>query len=188
MANADAPFGLRPLQNMDGSPYSGKTVTCQFEATDAVACFIGDLVELNATAGTEGFPTVQQGAAATTTGFFGVVTSFDFDPTDLENKHRLASTQRTCQVAPALDALFEAQSSATGDFGDIGDTADVTVGTGDTATGLSAMEIDDATMGTGLNVHIMGFVNRPDNDVASANANWIVRINESQLRGTGDGI
>ena len=141
MANADAPFGLRPVQNLDGSPYSGKTVTCQFEATDAVACFLGDLVELNATAGTAPYPTVQQGAAATTTGFFGVVTSFDFDPTDLESKHRLASTQRTCQVAPALDALFEVQASVASGIGSIGDTADIVVAAGSTITGLSGMEL-----------------------------------------------
>ena len=188
MANADSPFGLRPIGNMDGSPYSGATQTVQFAASDSVACFIGDLVELNSTAGTDTYPTVQQGAAATTTGFFGVVTSFDFDPTDPEKKQRGASTQRLAQCVPALDGLFEVQANVASGIGVIGDTVDVIVGAGSTVNGLSGMELDSSDFGTGLNLHIMGFVDRPDNDITLNNANLIVRINESQLRGVGDGI
>ncbi len=180
MANADAPFGLRPVMMMDGSPYNGHTLRCQFEATDSTACFIGDLVTLNGTVGTEGVPTVTQGSAAGAA-FFGVVVAFEFDPTDLESKYRLASTQRACHVVPAMDCLFEIQSDGTGDLTDIGNTADITVGSGNTTTGLSTMEIADATMGTGANLQILGVVQREDNDVTAANANWLVRINETQV-------
>ena len=186
MANADAPFGLRPVSMLDGSPYNGQTIRMQFAAADAGAAFIGDLVSGSTDAGTEGVPSVTQGAA--TGVFVGVVTSFEFDPDDLTLIHRLTLTQRACQVCPALDVIFEIQSSGTGSLTDILNTADVTVGTGSTVTGLSAMELDDSDMGTGVNLQIMGLVNREDNDVASANANWLVRINESQLRGVGTGV
>ena len=187
MANADSPFGLRPISNMDGSPYSGATRTVQFEASDGVAGFMGDLVALNATEGTDTYPTVQQGAASDTA-FFGVITSFDFDPTDLENSHRLASTQRLAQCVPALDGLFEVQCNVASGIGVIGDTVDIIVGAGSTVNGTSGMEIDSSDFGTGLNLHIMGFIDRPDNDIGENNANLIVRINESALRGVGGGV
>jgi hypothetical protein len=187
MANADAPFGLRPVMMLDGSPYNGQTIRCQIAAADATATFIGDLVTGSTDAGTEGVPSVSQGAA-TDTAFLGVVVAFEFDPTDLEQKHRLASTQRACHVVPALDCIFEIQSNGTGALTDILNTADITVGSGDTATGLSTMEIDDTSMGTGLNLQIVGAVVREDNDPTLANANWLVRINESQFRGTGTGV
>lgn len=190
MANADAPFGLRPVMMMDGSPWNGQAIKCQFRAGDSTAAFIGDLVELDATPGTEGVPTVTQGAAATSNGFFGVVTSFEYDPTDLELKYRAASTQRICHVVPALDAIFEIQEDSVGSnlaLTNIGQTVDVIVGSGSTTTGLSGMEIDSSNVGTGLNLQILGLVDREDNAVG-ANANWLVRINESVLRGTGTGV
>ena len=190
MANADAPFGLRPVSMLDGSPWNGQVIRCQFEATDTTACFIGDLVELNGTPGTEGVPTVTQGAASTANGFFGVVVAFEYDPTDLESKYRLASTQRACYVAPALDCLFEIQEDSDGGalaLTNIGQTCDVIVGAGDTTTGLSGMELDSSNVGTGANLHILGLVNRPDNEVGNQ-ANWLVRINESVLRGTGSTV
>jgi hypothetical protein len=186
MANAAAPFGLRPVMMLDGSPWNGQTIRCQFAAAESTATFIGDIVSLDGTnTGTEGVPTVIQMAAATTVGAFGVVVAVEFDADDLTSIYRTASTQRACYVVPALDAIFEIQSDGTGEFADIGNTADWAPGAGNTTTGLSTGEIADATMGTGANLHIMGFVNRPDNDVASANANWLVRLNESQLRGDG---
>jgi hypothetical protein len=172
---------------MDGSPYSGATRTVQFEASDGVACFVGDLVALNSTEGTDTFPTVQQGAASDTA-FFGVISSFEFDATDLENKHRLASTQRLAQCVPALDGLFEVQCTVASGIGVLGDTVDIAVGTGSAVTGLSGMELDSTDFGTGLNLHIMGFIDRPDNDIGENNANLVVRINESALRGVGGGV
>ena len=186
MANADAAFGLRPVMMLDGSPYNGHTLRCQFRAGDSTACYIGDLVKLDGTSGTEGVPTVTRGAS-TDTAFFGVVVAFEFDPSDLESKYRLASTQRACHVVPALDCIFEIQSDGTGELDDIGTTADILTAGGNTTTGLSTMELADATVGTGINLHILGVVNREDNDVSAANANWLVRVNESNLRGTGTG-
>jgi len=182
MANADAPMGFKPKYQLDGSPYNGGTVKCAILAADSTATFIGDLVTLSGSASAEGYPSVQQGAASDTD-FFGVVTSFDADPaTSLEDQYRKASTLRTCNVVPALDVVFEVQCSGAFAITDVGNTADVTVGTGDTITGISAMELNSADIGTGVNLHIVGFDQRPDNEI-DTNANVLVRINESAFRG-----
>lgn len=189
MANVDSPFGLRPVMMMDGSPYNGHTIECQFRAADTTATFIGDLVKLDGTAGTAKCPTVAQGAP-TDTAFFGVVVGFEFDPDDLTSNYRLASTQRKCKVVPALDCLFEIQED--GDttpltLDAVGETVDIVVGSGNTTTGLSTMEINSDDVGTGLNLLILGLVDREDNEVG-AYAKWLVRINETPFHGGDIGV
>jgi len=186
MANVDAPRGFVPKKMLDGSPYNGGTIKCALLAADSTATFIGDLVKFSGTASAEGYPSVAQGAA-TDTAFAGVITSFDADPTNLESKYRLASTLRLCNVVPALDVIFSVQCDGAFAITDIGNTADVVVGAGDTATGLSGMELNSANIGTGVNLHIVGVDERPDNEIGT-NADLLVRINESAFRSVGAGV
>ena len=184
MANADAAFGFIPVGGLDGSPYNGGTIRCAILAADGTATFIGDPVVLTGTASADGAnPSVAQ---ATTAGqVFGVITAFEADPaTSLDDQYRKASTLRYCQVAPALDNLFMIQCDGAFAITDVGNTADFIVGSGSTVTGLSGVELDSSDIGTGANLQILGLAPMPDNEV-DTNANVIVRINESVLRGDG---
>ena len=183
MANADTMRGFTPIKNIDGTPFNGATIKCALLVADATATFIGDAVTLSGTASAEGYPSVQQ-AAASDTQIFGVVTSFDAAPTDLETQYRKASTLRLCNVVPAGSALFKIQSDGATDITDVGRQADITVGSGSTVSGLSAMELDHSNLGTGANLTVIGFDERPDNEIAAADVDVIVRINESWLHGT----
>ena len=185
MANADTPRGLRPIGSLNGSPYNGATIKCAILAGDGTATFIGDAVKLDGTASADGYyPSVVQAAA--TDEIFGVVTSFDANPDALSDQYRKATTLRLCNVVPALDTLFVIQVSGTFAITDVGEAADITVGSGNTTTGMSAMELE-ATPGTEDQVLILGIDRRPDNEVG-AFADVIVRINESSLRGDGTPI
>ena len=182
MANIDAPRGFRPIAGLSGAPYNGATIKCVLLAAQGTALFRGDPVTLTGTGSSDGYayPSVGR-AAASSTNFHGVVVSFDPDPNDLTLQHRTASTLRVCNVVPALPGqLFVIQ--ADGDFAitDIGETVDVNAGTGDTTTGLSAMELDSSNIGTGLNLLIWGIDPRPDNSLADSgtNADIIVSFNE----------
>ena len=194
MANVDAAFGLRPVGGLDGSPYNGATITCAIPASDSTATFIGDPVKLSGAGVTvDGatYPGVIQGTADAE--FFGVVTSFDYDPADLTKQYRVASTLRLCSVVPALDALFAVQADEDIEVADIGSSVDFVNSTnvltaGSTATGLSGVEIDSSDVGTGANCLILGVLNAPDNDLASNNPVVIVRLNESSLRGDGTAV
>lgn len=194
MANADAAFGLRPVGGLDGSPYCGGTVRCVIPSSDSTATFIGDPVKLSGSAVTsaEGtFPAVIQGTADAT--FFGVVTAFEADPDDLGAQYRKASTERYCQVVPALDALFAVQADEDVVVADIGATADFVNSTnvltaGSTITGISGVELDSSDIGTGANCLILGVYNAPDNDLSTNNPVVIVRLNESSLRGAGTAV
>ncbi len=186
MANADTPSGLRPIGNMDGAPYTGATMKCAFLAAEETAAFIGDLVTLDGTGSAEGYPAVAQGAL--TDQFFGVVTSFDPDPTNLTLVHRTADTLRLCNVVPCYPGQLFVIQSQTGEVSaveDIGLMADVAVGSGSTTTGLSGMELD--TAGSDTNLQILGKVNRVDNAFGE-HCDLIVRVNEHLFGGDGTAV
>lgn len=187
MANADTPFGLRPIGNLNGGPYTGNLVKVAFEDENSVATFIGDLVRLEGSADTDGVPTVDQWAAADTDAF-GVIVAFEPDRTNLERKHRLASTARTAYVVPCnAGQLFVIQVDESVAVTDIGNTVDIVVGSGNTTSGISAMELDSSNIGTGLNLHIMALYPSPDNEFGT-NAKVIVRVNENAISGVGTGV
>lgn len=184
MANSNTPFGFRPVGNLNGSPYNGALIKVAFEDENATAMFIGDLVCLEGSADTEGNPTVHQ-SADEDTDHFGVIVAFEPDRTNLERKHRLASTTRTGYVAPATQgALFVVQANGTIAATDIGNVADILVGSGNTTNGLSSMEITNVGQG---NLHLMALYPSPDNEFG-ANAKVIVRINENAFGGDGTGV
>ena len=192
MANADAAFGFRPVKR-DGSPYNGATQRCVIPASDGTATFIGDAVKLSGTSDT-GYPSVIQAAAGDAV--FGVVTAFEANPDALSDQYRKASTKRFCQVALAQDTLFEVQSDddttalaeAT-----VGLNADFVVGTGSTAYGTSAMELDSDSASTTntLDLQIVALVDRADNllsGTGSTNKNAIVRFNDPQSKAGRTGV
>lgn len=192
MANADAPFGFRPV-NRDGSPYNGATLRCVIAAADATAAFIGDAVKLDGSSDT-GYPGVTQCAAGDPV--FGVVTAFEANPDGLGDQYRKASTKRFCQVVPAVGTYFEVQSDddttalATTD---VGLNANFIVGSGNTTYGISGMELDSSGASTTntLDLQIVGLVHREDNllsGTGSTNKNAIVQFNDPQQKAGRTGV
>jgi hypothetical protein len=170
MANVDSAFGFRPI-NMDGSPYNGATRRCVFAAADATAAFIGDPVTLDGSSDT-GYAGVSQ--AATGEAIFGVVTAFEANPDGLSDQYRKASTKRFCQVAVA--------------------DQDFVVGSGSTAYGISAVELNSdtaTTVSTTMDLQIVGLVDRVDNQLSgtgSTNKNVIVTFNDPQNKAFRTGV
>lgn len=184
MANADRPSGFTPITSADGS-YKGGLVKVAFEDENAVATFIGDAVRLEGSANTDGDPTVDR-VEDEDTDWYGVIVSFEPDRTNLERKHRLASTVRTAWVVTATNGqLFRIQDDATATLAatDVGNTFDVNAGTGNTTTGISNAEILATSAGSG-NLRIEGLYKSPDNSIG-ANADWVVTINENSWGGDG---
>jgi hypothetical protein len=188
MANTDGAIGFRPISK-DGSPYNGGTQRCSIIATDTTAVFIGDAVVLDGSSN-GGYPGVTQAAAGAGNGVYGVVTAFEASPaTSLDDQYRKASTLRYCQVASAIDTDFEAQDDGTLTAASSGLNADLTVGSGSTTYGVSAMEIDATTEATTstLDLQLVRPVDRADNDASSANSKWIVRFNTPRTAQSGLG-
>jgi len=183
MANSDIAFGFVPIGTTDGADYHGKMRDVEFLAADAVACFLGDMVKLTGTTGTDGFtPVVAQAAAGDA--IIGAIVEFvpDFEDESFltAGSNRLASTARKARVCWGSDVLYTAQASTTLVAADAGQNADLVVAAGSTITGISAMEIGAviAAGATGqLRLHRV--TNTTTNELG-ADAEWVVSINEDQ--------
>jgi hypothetical protein len=190
MANVDAAYGLALHQDNSQS----SLMLCVIPSGDGTATFVGDAVKLADLAsiriqgGEYALPVIQ---AAATDPIFGVVMGFQQHTVasgmDLGRRHRPASTSMYCMVKPAhpLD-VYRIQAdddTETLGLGSIGSNADIVVGSGSTTTGLSAMELDSNTAAAtaGLQLKIVGFVDRPSNTPGSAQQDVLVTINQNQM-------
>ncbi len=89
MANNDAPFGLRPIEHLNGLPWNGVTRRCYLPSTDANAMYIGDAVDVAGSSDTSGVcPTVAKATAGDGNPIFGVITAFDADPDNTSRVYR----------------------------------------------------------------------------------------------------
>lgn len=192
MANANIPFGLRPVSTVSGAPYTAVGREYVIDSGDSTAVFIGDPVKI--TGGStflngQTYSNVIQ--AATGDVITGVVVGVCSDTRD-SLIYRAASTTRRVLVCDDPNVLFEIQQGTGGTpltANDIGLNANFAVGSGSTATGLSGVTLNnvgEATTNT-LDLKIVGMVNRADNDPGSAvgtgadASRFLVRINRHRF-------
>lgn len=188
MANVDGAYGFALHEDNSQS----NLMICVIPSGDNTATFVGDavkLADLDAIKidGGPYAPAVIQAAA--TDPIYGIVMGFNQvipSGMDLGRRHRPASTSMYCYVKPAhpLDVWRIQADDVTETLAasDIGCNADIVVGSGDTLTGMSAMELDSNTTAAtaGLQVRVVGFVDKPSNEVGVANQDVLVTINQSQ--------
>lgn len=168
MANADTPFGLRPVRHRNGAPYNGAFTVYSVAAGDSTALMIGDPVTHAGTSQTiNGVTYADVVRSATGDVFQGVVVGVLPDTAE-SLKYRAASTQRLLAVADNPDLVFEIQEASGGTAlttAAIGLNANIVVAAGSTTTGMSGVELDNSTEATTntLDVKIVNLVNRADN-------------------------
>ena len=183
MANPDAAFGFRPVAN-DGGVFNGQTQLVSFPATQTTAAYIGSVVKLDpaAAAGLTG----AQSVTVSTLGdpSYGVIVSFQADPDDLTLQYRKGTTLRFAQMARVENNVFEIQESGNIGLAGVGFNASFSTGTGSTVTGFANTELDSSTIAAtnSLDLQVVGGVGRPDNDLTTANAKWLVKFNDSQSK------
>jgi hypothetical protein len=190
MANSSTPFGFKLRADLMG--YQPSLLRVQIPSSDGTAVFVGDAVKIHGNAGGQysSCPTVIQAAA--TDPIFGVVVGIDqvdgvADANfSLYRLHRPASVAMFAYICTDPNAIYEIQEDAVGGAlaaADIGLNAEIVVGSGDTVTGLSGMQLDTSTKQTTatLVLKTLGFVPRLDNEPGSANAKVLVKINNHQL-------
>jgi len=110
---------------------------------------------------------------------------FEPNPSDLSQLHRAASTNRYVYVADSPDLILEVQEDGVGGalaVTSVGLNADMVVAAGSTTTGQSGMELASSTAATTstLVFNIVGFSQKQDNEVGSANAKMLVTYNVHQ--------
>jgi hypothetical protein len=195
MSSVSRPNGFAPVKHVTGAPYNGQTNVYFVPSTDGTAIFVGDLVKLaGAARDPSGVPTVARAGA--TDAVIGVVVGMMFSGIgDVQNVppvtsldlpiYRAASTNRYLLVADSPDLIFEAQTSAALTAADVGLNASPTTTAGSTTTGTSAEVVDMATVNTTatLPLKIVGWPQRPDNNLTDTYTKAYVMINNHQLKG-----
>jgi hypothetical protein len=194
MANTNTPSGLRPVRHRNGAPYTGSGNRYFVPASDATALFLGDPVQIAGSADADGVATVTRATAAGGNFILGAVVAFDpVDGAGASGRdspvYRAVDAARYAYVEDDPDVVFEIQEDAIGGalaVADIGLNADLISGVGSTVTGRSAFQLDTSTKATTatLQLRILGFGRKPDNEVGNANAKVEVAINLHQFRNT----
>ena len=204
MPNTDNPFGLRPVQHRNGAPYTGACKPYYIPAAYGTALYLGDPVVITGAVNTAAvnapgagsfpvgaLPVVAKATAGDGNALTGVIVGFAGTRDSLV--YNAASTERVVMVADDPDLMFEIQADGTVTPGDVGFNA-VLIYThgGSTATGRSGAELDttsDVPAADASNqLTIRGFVNREDNDMASANSKVLVTINQHTFASGAIGI
>ena len=190
MANLDTPFGFKPVKHLNGNPWNGKVNTYYIPSTDNTAVFKGDAVKSAGSADATGkFPTVAQATAGAAVR--GVVIGFGDNPyvmthPDTPNRdYRPAATAMYAFVVDDPQVIFEVQEDSDANSigaAMVGLSANFVVGSGSTATGKSAMELDssDTATDTTGNCRILRLVDREDNALGDY-AKWEVLFGEHEL-------
>ncbi len=178
MANVSRQSGFRPVEGLSGH-YTGR-VRRMLSPTDNL--FMGDAVEPTATGRALGDGGYQEvGRAETGDPIAGVVVGWEPNPAALGNMYHAASAVYCVYVLPTTGIIFEAQSNSSGlAVTDVGFNVDFVVAAGSTTTGASNMEVNASTEATTntLDLRIVGFVDRPDNDMSTTNMKVLVKFNK----------
>lgn len=156
MANADTPFGLRPIRHKSGAPYNGAVNPYFINSSYGTALFIGDAVIKTGTANTAvvsvpgggdfpiaSLPEINSATVGDGNRITGVIVAFAASPTALENVHNPASTERVAFVCDDPEAVFLIQADGAIPATSIGLNA-VLIAThaGSSTTARSGMELD----------------------------------------------
>lgn len=198
MASVSRVNGFRPVKHRSGAAYTGQAGVYFVPASNSDVIMVGDLVKLAGDARSpSGVPTVARHAGGATEAAVGVVVGIMYSGmgdtqnvppvTDLNTPvYRRASTDRYLMVADDPDLIFEAQTS-NGTFAtaNVGLNCEPDVAAGSTTSGNSGMTIDLGTAAATatLPLKIVGFPQRPDNNIGDTYTNAYVVINNHQYRG-----
>lgn len=196
MSNANAPFGLKPI-NLDGTTWSGQGRLVYIPSSQG-AIYIGDpLIPLGST-DAYGVPAVgiaSDGATDRIAGSFlgqcnGPARGANSASTLLQSAtlYHPASTAGYALMCDDPSVVYEIQEDSDG--GAIAITTGgyangnlVTGSGGSTATGLSSWMLDSSSVATGnatYQVKVIGLVRGPDNAIGNY-ARWVVQLNLSAL-------
>jgi hypothetical protein len=174
MANADAAFGFVPVRHMSGNAPRANKYTITSGLAENI--FTGDAVILTS----DGVLNV---AAATETNIVGVFAGVSYTASDgsyVYSQYWPSGTTATDIVAYVYDdpyTVFKVQSAGSPAQTNIGNCADIVVGSGSTNTGQSGMEISGTMAATAAQTKILALYDAPEN-AFGANAVMEVLINE----------
>ncbi len=192
MANVLERFGLRPSRQLNGSPFINAQNRYRIASGNSTAIFQGDLVTPLASG------TITRYVANTSNPVVGVFNGcFYTDPTTqkptFSNFYPTSTNASdiTAFVIDGPDTVFEINADEIFAVADIFKNYTVNNVTGSTQTGISLVQLDVSLSGVDGTYVVQAIDISQDpnnNDVATSNANIMVRINNHFYRQGGEGL
>jgi len=192
MPNVLERFGLRPSRQLNGSPFINAQNRYRIASGNSTAIFQGDLVTPLSSG------TVTRYVANTSNVVVGVFNGcFYTDPTTqkptFSNFYPTSTNASdiTAFVIDGPDTVYEVNANAVFAVADLFQNYTVNNVSGNTQTGISLVQLDVANSGTAgtFVVQAIDISQDPNNnDVATSNANIMVRINNHFYRQGGTGL
>jgi hypothetical protein len=179
MANANAPFGLKPIRGAFSQPYNDGAQPYAKAAADTAVVRYGDPVVVTGAETAEGVPIVTLATAGSTNAITGIAVGFRPLGVSEWLGYAPASTLYEVLVTDNPDGEYLIQEDSDGGAlaaGSTGLNAAIVFGA---ATGnQSAAMLDSSTAATtaGLQVRILGLAQIPGNAIGNY-AVWRVRLN-----------
>jgi hypothetical protein len=184
MANANTPFGLRPVGTIGSATYNGKVAKFYVPSTDATAIGIGDPVALAGGVYADGTPIGTRGSVGSkTVGIMvGVAPLYGGDLTVI---YRKESTSMYILVETDPQTIYMVQEDSVGACLTLAlGTRDIpmVLGTVDTTTGNSKTMVDSSLVAANaaLDCKLLRPVQSPDNVCPLAYCKWLVKLNLHQ--------
>ena len=181
MANVTERYGLRPSRQLNGSPFINAQNRYRVAADNSTNVFQGDVVIPFASG------TIGRAIANTSTTAVGVFNGcFYTDPTTQKPTFKnflpssINASDLVAFVIDAPDTVFEVNANAVFGVADIFKNFSINNVTGNTATGISLVQLDVANSGTDSTFLVQAIDISGDvfnSDVTVSNANILVRIN-----------
>jgi hypothetical protein len=212
VSNFNTPFGLKPVETLNGSNWNAKVRLAYVSASYSTALFVGDPVDIDTTNSHKITPYCMTVIAANVAGpTLGVIVGIPQELAgipqftgayaggypNLNQNYLPASTGGYVYVTYDMgDIIYEVQGDAYAAFNAnwVGWNANLKLtAAGSTVTGLSGYNMDTGTTTapattTTLGWKIIGAPNRPDNDTTSVNAKWWIINNNVRLGNQTAGI
>ena len=192
MPNVLERFGLRPSRQLNGSPFINAQNRYRIASGNSTSIFQGDLVKPMASG------QISRYVANTSDTVVGVFNGcFYTDPTTqkptFSNFYPTSTNASdiTAFVIDGPDTVYEVNANAVFAVADIFKNYSVNNVTGSTQTGISLVQLDVAQSGVDGTYVVQAIDISQDpnnNDVATSNANIMVRINNHFYRQGGTGL
>lgn len=181
MANITERFGLRPSRQLNGSPFINAQNRYRVASNNSTSIYQGDVVKPFATG------QVGRAVANTSTPVVGVFNGcFYTDPTTQKptwKNYLPGSTVASDIIAFVIDGpdtVFEMNANGVFAVADIFKGFSISNESGNTLTGISYVQLDVANSGTDSTYLVQAIdisQDQSNSDVATSNANVLVRIN-----------
>jgi hypothetical protein len=192
MANTLERFGLRPSRQLNGSPFINAQNRYRIASGNSTSIFQGDLVKPLSTG------TISRAVAGDSDAVVGVFNGcFYTDPTTQKPTfsnfypQSTNASDITAFVIDGPDTVFEVNANAVFAVADLFQNYSINNVSGNIQTGISLVQLDVSKSGTAGTFVVQAIdisQNPNNNDVATSNANIMVRINNHFYRQGGTGL